>query len=152
MPRETTQKIREPLPGGCDIGCDTCAFRAGSDTRREPYNAMKATLCELGGVPFYCHLDRAGVDFHASEDKPPASQLRICEGWKKAMRVVAQNPVWRKNRSLRKAFAEIGIGALERLVDNDDPEDRARHMKTVGMAVRALVLKKPRKLRLVVPK
>jgi hypothetical protein len=147
----TTPKTRSPLPGGRNIGCDTCAFRAASVTRQEPYNAMKATLCDLGGVPFYCHHDKDGNDFHAATDKPPMSQLRICQGWAAQMRERAADPAWRKDRSLRKAFAQMALGALELLVDNDSKEDRARHLRTIRTAIEMLVLKRPRKMKFNIP-
>lgn len=139
-----TPKIREPLPGGCDVGCESCAFRLASETRREPYNTMKATLCDLGGVPFYCHYDKAGHDFHADEAKPVVEQLKVCEGWKQAMRKRSKDSRWMEGRTLRKSLAQLALGALELLVDNEDAQDRKTKLRTIRIVIEMLVLKKPR--------
>lgn len=132
------------VPGGCDIGCSSCAFRAGSETRGEFANVVKATLCELGGVPFYCHYSKAGEDFHASKAKPPVQELRICEGWKARMQELKRDPQWTKRRRIRKAFAELALGALERLSGNENDEERRMALKTIERAIHALVLRPPR--------
>jgi hypothetical protein len=141
-----TPKIRTPFPGGSNVGCDSCAFREASVTRREPYNTMKAMLCDLGGVPFYCHHDRSGHDFHADEVKPDVKELRICQGWAAKMRERAKDPRWREGRKLRKSLAQLGLGALELLVDNKDAQDRKSKLRTIRIVIEMLVLKKPRKL------
>lgn len=131
----------ETIPGGCNIGCGTCAFREASDTRGEPYNVMKATLCQLGGVPFYCHYSKDGEDFHASKSKPPVEQLQVCEGWKAAMREIKDDPRFNRSLRIRKAFAELGLGALEQLVDCDDEAKRKHALKVIGQVVERLVLR-----------
>lgn len=139
----------KPLPGGCNIGCGSCAFRKSSPTRAEPYNAIRALLCELGGVPFYCHYDKSGRDFHHTpDDKPVLVQLRVCEGWKAAVRKRAANPEWREDRSLRKTVAGVALGAVERLAQPYEPHEREQLLKTIADSIAALVPTKKFKLKL----
>lgn len=131
-------QITEPMPGGCNIGCHDCAFRAGSDTRREPYNVMNSMFCELGGKAFFCHYDKAGHDFHTDSVKPEMNQLVVCQGWKQAMAERAADPVWRRNRKFLRAAAELGSGALELLTRRSTKRERAQHMATIKRSIKLI--------------
>lgn len=139
----TTPQMKEPIPGGCNVGCNSCAFREASVTRSEPYNMVKSTLCDLGGIPFYCHYDKNGHNFYADTEKPETSQMRICQGWAAQMRIRAKDPEWRERRTFRKVLAEMALGALEMLVDNRG--DRTDHLKTIRTGIEMLVLNKRKK-------
>lgn len=132
--------ILKPIPGGIDAGCHTCAFRRGSETRSDTVTQVKGALCVLGGLPFYCHYDKAGVDFHETDEKPPANMLKICEGWKASVAEAAADPRWRKNREIRKAYAHLGLDALTMLAGNEDAASRKAELKNVERAINGLVL------------
>lgn len=71
---------------GCRSSCEGCAFTAGAQANLEPYNSLKAIICALGFLPFYCHHTRDGRDI---TDRPKTmsraemkqQQLVICAGW-----------------------------------------------------------------------
>jgi hypothetical protein len=133
-------RIGQEIPGGVDVGCSSCAFRAGCETRHEPLPVLEAALCVLGGIPFYCHHDKAGRDFHASKDKPTMVDLVVCEGWKREVRAASRDPRWRKKRMLRRTYAQIGIEALNVLTAGADEATRKHALGQVRDAVEALVL------------
>jgi hypothetical protein len=110
--------------------CETCAFRPGSDAAREANNYIKARLCALGGVPFYCH---EGTDW-----KDPASHvvkdyaelrgrgLRVCAGWKEETGRLARAGHFLKGRMFKRAFAIVGLESLILYLSKEsDPEDKA---------------------------
>jgi hypothetical protein len=81
--------------GGIDAGCASCAYRKGSETRNEPTNLIKATICAEAGVPFHCHV-RSSVPLLSAAGKPV-----VCAGWKAEVRERAKDPEWRRQRQLK---------------------------------------------------
>jgi hypothetical protein len=140
MSEERVTKIASEIPGGCNVGCVTCAFRSGSETRFEPVPVLESQLCVLGGLPFYCHYDRNGVDFHASEEKPGRLDLVVCEGWKREIREASRDPRWRRRRLLRKAYAQIGLDSLKILTSAEEATERKEALRKIGQAIEYLVL------------
>lgn len=137
---ERVTKIDREIPGGCNVGCGSCAFRSGSETRFEPLPVLQSEFCVLGGVPFFCHYDKAGRDFHGNDDKPKGVDLVVCEGWKAAVREASKDPRWRNKRLLRRAYAQIGLESLKLLVAEEDAGARKHMLETIGRALDALLL------------
>lgn len=140
MSEERVSKVDREIPGGCNVGCGSCAFRAGSETRFEPIPVLESEFCVLGGVPFFCHYDKAGRDFHASDDKPKGVDLVVCEGWKAAVREASRDPRWHNRRHLRRAYAEIGLDSLKLLTAEEDAGARKQLLKQIKLSIDALLL------------
>jgi hypothetical protein len=103
---------RESIPGGCDVGCGSCAFRDTSQTRSEAWNVIRSQICVEGAVPFYCHI---GMDWEAEDGQFTREQLRkmkVCEGWKAAVRERSTSRAWREKRGFKHSTAMLCLGAL----------------------------------------
>ena len=120
------------LKGGCNVGCGTCAFRKGSETRGETYNTLKATLCVLGAVPFYCHYTKNGEDLHT--DKPrllKTNDMKVCDGWKQAIRKQLKLGNLRPELAQKRSLAKVALAALEAFVDEKEGTPEKAEMKIV---------------------
>lgn len=136
--------IDEEIPGGLDVGCASCAFRRGSPTRYEPYNAIRAKICALGGVPFYCHdgFDGPPGDEYRGQF-PPGAPRRVCCGWKAEVAANAKQPWWRDSRSMRQTVARIALIYVDDAI-NSDGELKGKNWKVVQCALNFLTNKKPK--------
>lgn len=121
--------------------CDTCAFRPGSVTHdEEPQNYLRGELCALGGLPFYCHHDRAGAVQNPADLKMTrreavqSGKTVICQGWRRAVKELAESGYFKDSPRLKRAYAELGLGALQVFIDEEKgPKKRmaARLLKDV---------------------
>lgn len=133
--------IERPIPGGQNIGCHSCAFRAGSETRSDSLTVLKGEVCALGGVPFFCHIDKHGFDFHDGDHTPGREFLVICEGFRARVREAAKDPRWHKNRRIRRAMAQHVIDSMNQLdTAGQDPEIRRELIRQIGDAVEYLAI------------
>jgi hypothetical protein len=126
--------------------CETCAFRPGSDAARESNNYIKARLCALGGLPFYCHEGTNWKDPHshrvASHAELRARGIRVCAGWKAEVGRLADAGHFRKGRLFKRALAFVGLESLIIFLSKEsDPEDKAEALaslkRTFGQLTRA---------------
>src|SRR5687768_13908566 len=99
----------------CSKPCEGCAFTEGSEANREPYNALKAQLCILGGLPFYCHhdMDWRNPDAHKKKSRQAVRQMEICAGWKREVAALARAGYFKANRLIKRAYGELGLCAVE---------------------------------------
>lgn len=135
-------QLPNPIPGGCNVGCGSCAYREASITRHEPYNALRALICALGGIPFYCHQ---GFDWRTAKGRFPAGAPRkVCEGWKREVALKAKDPEWRKTLWFRRAIAELTVGAVEQFVSEEDPGEKKRLLRVMQRGIRKLAQKRLR--------
>jgi hypothetical protein len=107
--------IEREIPGGSNTGCAGCAYRAGNQTRKEPWNVIRAQVCAEGAVPFYCHEGLANwqmEDGHGLYTKEQLGQMKLCAGWKAAVLKRSRNPAWRAERKTKHALAVFCMGAL----------------------------------------
>jgi hypothetical protein len=133
--------IDNPIPGGCNVGCGSCAFRDGSVTRHEPYNAIRAQICALGGVPFYCHRDMDGpVGDEFRGRLPPGIPYTVCEGWKSEVRRRAKLSWWRESLRMRRTIARIALLHFEGFIDSD-PKRKKHHLAVFKRALHLLTKK-----------
>lgn len=111
--------------------CESCAFTEGSAANLEPKNNIKAQVCVMAGLPFYCHH---GQDWQAPDAsrRRSAAEMRAegfetCAGWKREVCGLAAEGYFKKRRTMKKIFGELALGALEiwtsKDVDDEDKED-----------------------------
>lgn len=137
-------QIDSPLPGGCDVGCQSCAFRADSITRREPYNALRAKVCALGAVPFYCHQGLDGPPGEQYRDQfPPGAPRRVCQGWKQETASLAKQSWWRESLRVRRWIARIALVHIDLAIGREGSL-KMEHWNVVHRAVDLLVQRRPR--------
>lgn len=113
--------------------CEGCAFKSGAAANREPNNFLKAQLCALGALPFYCH---DGQDWRDPESHSVATRreirgrgIRICFGWKTAVGKLAREGHFREGRILKQCFAVAGLEALHGFLHaGDDAEFKAESL------------------------
>lgn len=114
-------------------GCDTCAFRAGCITHeKEPHNRLKALICALGGLPFYCHYSDAGdwsstsiSKLNREESMTLRRDLPVCQGWKAEVKRLAGVGHFRKATRARRWVALHALRLVQRFIDSDNPEEKA---------------------------
>lgn len=124
--------------------CDSCAFREGSITfEREPDNRLRAQIAALGGIPFFCHHGlnwnkpiavKRGFAFDLDGNH---QRLKICEGWRSHVaRMISSRT---KNRSARRAFAQIALDDITAYRAEDDPKEKAMLLKELRHTCMQLV-------------
>lgn len=125
----------------CINPCDGCAFTKGSEANREPYNALKAQLCLLGGLPFYCHhnLDWRKAETHEKKPRRVVREMDICGGWKREVAALARAGYFKTHRLIKRAYAQIGLGALETFASETDKREKATAKKALRGVIEALV-------------
>ena len=123
--------------------CGTCAYTCGSAANREPHNNLKAQICVLGGIPFYCHK---GSDKwkdpknHGIISKVRFKELNlpICQGWVRRVRALAKVGYYKKNPTTRKIIAQIAAESLEIFVSSKDRKEKRQALRTLGKMLNKL--------------
>ncbi|HEV7674353.1 MAG TPA: hypothetical protein VGQ12_07475 [Candidatus Angelobacter sp.] len=114
--------------------CDTCAFRNGAEANSEPYNRLRALVCAVSGIPFYCHH---GFDWQTTDISlinrrfvPVGGELtcrmHACAGWKREVarfKANGQIPSDPAVRSVQRQFGEYALCLIKAAIDA--PEDSA---------------------------
>jgi hypothetical protein len=128
--------------------CSTCAFRPGSVTREEePQNRLRGELCALGGTVFYCHHGRDGAvrDLGSSDYRTQArralvqaGETVICQGWRSAVRELAAEGYFKESPKAKRAFAQLGLGALQVFISEEEGPKKRRAAETLREALLSL--------------
>lgn len=111
--------------------CKTCAL-GNTGAACEPYNALRAQICVLGGIPFACHEGFNWRGGAAEWFKIPRNQRKMCGGWQREVRGLSLKGYYDEYREIRRAIAECALDAIEQFVacsnDGDEPgRDEARN-------------------------
>lgn len=124
--------------------CETCALGA-SGAACEPYNALRAQICVLGGIPFVCH---AGFNWRGGKVewfKIPRNQRKMCGGWQREVRALSLQGYYDEYRSIRRAVAECALDAIEELVvcgNEGDDQERLDARRRIERCLRILAEKR----------
>jgi hypothetical protein len=125
--------------------CETCAFKPGSVTHdAEPQNHLRGELCAQGGIPFYCHHDRAGEvqDLRelkmSTREAVQAGKVVICQGWRRAVRELAAAGYFKDSPKLKRTYAQVGLGALLIFIDEEEGPKKCWAAKTLKDVILAL--------------
>lgn len=117
--------------------CRTCAFRPGCTTHEdEPHNRLKAMICELAAVPFYCHqgTDWRNHNLHGLEAEQAMALRRtmpVCEGWRQAVgRSAAEGRYPKDMAGLRRL---IGVRALQLLAEFLHGEEAVKEAAKINL-------------------
>ena len=122
--------------------CESCAFREGAAAHNEVYNRLRAQICALTGVPFWCHHTTSGADITGSSSfktkaEVSAVGLRICEGWKReVVQNVKPGPATFK-RLVRRWKGEAILEMIEEFVRSEG-EDKQEVLQRLDHAIRTL--------------
>lgn len=125
-----------------DSPCEGCALTKGAAANREPDNNLKAQLCVLGALPFYCH---AGFDWKdpaahtASRRDARLRGIKICAGWKREVGSLAKTGYYKDRAPLKKEFAAIGITNLAAFLEAErGSQEKKDACEVLGAVVREL--------------
>jgi hypothetical protein len=105
--------------------CDTCALGEGKGAACEPYNALRAQICVLGGIPFACH---AGFNWRGGKVewfKVPRNQRKMCGGWQREVRALSLKGYFDEYRSIRRAVAEVALDSIEEMIQCSAEDDES---------------------------
>src|SRR5438105_11784385 len=81
--------------------CEGCAFSPGAAANREPYNELRAEICKLGAVPFWCHHKMNWKKPSVTEILASVREGHICQGWKREVAKLARTG-WFRDRETRR--------------------------------------------------
>lgn len=95
--------------------CETCAL-GNTGAACEPYNALRAQICVLGGIPFGCHQEFNWQGGATEWFKIPPNQRKMCGGWQREVRALSLKGYFDEYRSIRRALAECALDAIELLI------------------------------------
>jgi hypothetical protein len=120
--------------------CEGCAFTEGSAANREPYNALKAQICLLGGIPFHCHrnIEWWKPEEHKKKTPEQVQQMEICGGWQREIAQLAATGYFKTERCRNKLLGQLALGALETFVHGFKCK-KATAKRTLDRIIRALV-------------
>jgi len=125
--------------------CAGCAFTEGSEANLGPHNNLRAQLCLLGAIPFYCHHGREGELRDLRDIRPEdrrreiqAGRLVSCRGWKREVSVLSATGYYGRALDLKRAFAQLGIGALLTFTSTEDAARKRKAAKTLRDVIIAL--------------
>lgn len=102
--------------------CKGCALKEGAAANCEPANNIKAQLCVLGAIPFYCHenLDWQNPEAHkAKRADVKMLGVGICQGWKREVAELAKTGYYRDRGDSKKDLAAIGIVNLAKFIESE---------------------------------
>jgi hypothetical protein len=99
----------------CRKPCGGCAFTEGTAANREPYNALKAQICLMGGIPFHCHhnIEWWKPEEHKKKTREQVQKMEICRGWQREVAQLAATGYFKTLRAEKKVYGELGLGARD---------------------------------------
>lgn len=129
----------------CISPCAGCAFTEGSEANLEPQNNIKAQFCLLGGIPFYCHHARDG-SIQSLQTVTPAERreriqtglMIVCQGWRREVGKLAAEGYYTKAPAAKRAYAMLGLGALQIFLSEEEGEKKERAAQTLQDVILAL--------------
>lgn len=101
--------------------CEGCALKTGAAANCEPANNIKAQLCVLGAIPFYCHekLDWQNPEAHkAKRADVKVLGVGICQGWKREVAELAKTGYYKDRGDCKQDMAAIGIANLAKFIES----------------------------------
>ncbi len=121
--------------------CEGCAFSEGAAANQEPYNALRAQVCALGGIPFYCHHD---MDWLGSGKRTftreEARQLKMCGGWQREVNRLAKSGYFKRaSHFIMRGLAMAALDSIEIFVSTTDRDDKEHERKVIDRALARLV-------------
>jgi hypothetical protein len=131
--------------GVVTIACDTCALGKDKGAACEPYNALRAHICVLGGIPFACHEGFNWRGGAVEWFKIPRNERTMCCGWQREVRALSLKGYFDEYRSIRRAVAECALDAIELLVvygNEGDSKGREEEAKRINRCLRILTEKR----------
>lgn len=128
-----------------NIQCDGCAFKPGGEANKEPYNSLRAHVCALGPIPFYCHHDvdwRAQHGWSASQVREQCRVAGVCGGWTAEVQRLHARGFYNNFRVIRQAVAKQCLMAIELFTnDTNTPKQKLETRKLLFKMVRFLASK-----------
>jgi hypothetical protein len=125
--------------------CASCAFTTGAEANLEPHNFIRAQLCLLGAIPFYCHHGADGtlrdVGSVTRAEQRVAVQtgfMVICQGWRREVNSLARSGYYARSAKSKRVYAELGLGALQIFTTTEDGERKEWAAETLEDILLAL--------------
>lgn len=127
-----------------NIQCEGCAFKPGADANKEPYNSIRAQVCALGPIPFYCHHDvdwKAQHGWNAAQLRESCRVAGVCGGWTAEVRRLHGRGFYGEFRAIRQAVAKQCLFAIELFTSSEDGPKKSEVRRTLFKMVRFLTSK-----------
>lgn len=99
--------------------CDGCAYADGAAANLEPDNRLKALVCALTGVPFWCHhgMNWQTTPKHLSRAEFQALNLHICEGWRREVsKRIKPGLAGKRRRLIRRWKGEAALMLIDEFI------------------------------------
>jgi hypothetical protein len=97
----------------------------GAAANLEPHNHLRAMLCVLGAIPFWCHENirwrRKGSNIVTPKDLRNEG-IQICAGWKREVARLAGAGYYKDHPDVTRFLAELGLGMLAILCSDESGE------------------------------
>ncbi|MGH9522214.1 MAG: hypothetical protein ACRD3E_06755 [Terriglobales bacterium] len=126
--------------------CDTCAF-GNAGAALEAYNNLRARVCALGAVPFFCHHSIDWQSQHSwkpNEIRRNARQSGVCAGWKREVKALTAKGWFKHARWLRHALAAVLLERINEWADEKDEARKSALLTQIKAMLRVLTQKRPR--------
>lgn len=123
--------------------CQQCAF-SKQGAGKEPYNSLRARVCALGPVPFFCHH---GLDWKDQKNwvgpilTQNCRQSGICEGWRAEVRRLAAKGWYGEFRIIKQLIAKHCLKLIDVFADEQDQTKKPEHVKKLQRMLKFLAKK-----------
>lgn len=111
--------------------CHDCALLSGSITQKEPHNVLKAEICVLGGLVFYCHDTIDGWKTQGkftTRKQIQEERWKPCAGWAGKVQELAKIGYFHQDewftRLIQQERAKAAIAALDDYISLDGEKKR----------------------------
>lgn len=123
--------------------CEDCAFKRGGAANKEKYNKLRAEVCALGAVPFFCHheVDWENRNWTPAQEKQNCRIAGSCAGWRMRVRELKAKGWFNEFRSIRQAFAKIWLRLIDEWTEQKDPQKKRRTLLQMKSILKFLATK-----------
>lgn len=121
-----TGSLPGAVPGGkaCQGQCEGCALKAGAAANGEPTNYLKAVLCVLTPLPFWCHrgIDWAAKDVEEkrarSAELVKSGEQVICQGWRAEVARLGATGYYGVHSEVTRLVGQMAVVELDNVGDH----------------------------------
>ena len=130
----------------CSKPCEECVFIRGTDANCEPYNALKPTSAFWAGFhSIAITISTCRTQTHTKGKLAIRfRKMDVCSGWKREILKLKATGYFKTHRAIKRAYDEIGLGALETFASDVGKRERETARKTLRGVIKALAKERDR--------
>lgn len=124
----------------CRKQCEGCAFKPDSEANGEAVSTLKAQIAVMTPAPFYCHdtmEDWETVDSTSDRKQLLQKGMKICEGWKKAVKELNETGYYSDPVNTR-FYGNTASQTLELYLKDKNPDNKKQWLEILQHGLKFL--------------